>query len=113
MEIINHSKNYRDSNVTITAIEASRQLKIDLQHGETSSSFKIKLRQPNDEIFGLDILPLDIDYTCAITCAVTNLTGPILNCWRKNRGNWNAFLKCLQNQGITLVADTLDCLRDC
>jgi len=50
--------------------------------------------------------------SCLILCGVA-LAGPILDCYKKNKGNWQGFKDCLEDQGHTLGTSSLACIAAC
>jgi hypothetical protein len=49
---------------------------------------------------------------CFILCGVA-LLGPILDCYKKNKKNWQGFKDCLEAQGHTLGTSSLVCIAAC
>ena len=50
--------------------------------------------------------------SCLIFCGIT-LAGPILDCYKKNKGNWQAFKDCLADQGHAMGTSSLACIAAC
>ena len=59
-----------------------------------------------------DLVNASTKISCIALCGIS-LSGPIYDCYRKSKGNWNKFIKCLKDQKATLGTVLAACLYPC
>jgi len=53
-----------------------------------------------------------ITTACLLTCGLP-IAGVVLDCYRKNKGNWKGFKECMEGQGNAVGASTIACILAC
>lgn len=106
-------------NISLTAIEPDEEwngsfgrLEYKAQAGPEASYIIFYFDADNDKLLtSIDIAPA-LNISCLILCGIA-LVGPILDCYKKNKGNWQGFKDCLEAQGHTLGTSALVCIAAC
>jgi len=53
-----------------------------------------------------------ITTACLLACGLP-IAGVVLDCYRKNKGDWNGFKDCMEGQGNTVGSSAIACILAC